>query len=150
MFVKRAILVNIYVYFLIWWSKYRPGNTSQPTALWERFSSGSCHFIKYKNPDMCRARDVKQSTGALSDQHNRRTFCKSSTRSPNLNVSYLLLQLSLSNPLKPGVKSLKTSAAQKTSGTCFSTLDAGINLVRPANESRRYNITTSLIGWTHT
>ena len=35
----------------------------------------------------------------------RKTSCINRTKSQNLNVSYLVLQLSLLNPLKPGVKS---------------------------------------------
>ena len=35
----------------------------------------------------------------------RKTSCISRTKSQNLKVSYLVLQLSLLNPLKPGVKS---------------------------------------------
>ena len=35
----------------------------------------------------------------------RKTACISRTKSQNLNISRLVLQLSLPNPLKPGVKS---------------------------------------------
>ena len=41
----------------------------------------------------------------LENRKYRKTSSISSTKSQNLNVSNLLLQLSLLNPLKPGVKS---------------------------------------------
>ena len=42
---------------------------------------------------------------ATNPQHYRKTSSISRTKSHNLNVSNLVLQLSLFNPLKPGVKS---------------------------------------------
>ena len=39
-----------------------------------------------------------------SNSYNRKTFDISRTKSQNLNVSHILLQLSSLNPLKPGVK----------------------------------------------
>ena len=44
----------------------------------------------------------------------RKTSCISRPKSQNLNVSHLVLQLSLPNPMKPGVKSrMKMQLAQR-------------------------------------
>ena len=45
-----------------------------------------------------------QAVGVIFKYKYRKTSSKSRTKSPHLNVSCLLLQSSLPNPLKPGVK----------------------------------------------